>query len=154
MESFSDDYLGHIYILKYFTGVCITTHTVPVFNFTQETFRVNESDKEITVTIELIQGELAIPIDIIIDDATPFGPSLSDYVPFSTILTFLPGSTPGTQQSFNITLIDDTLQEPDETIVILGRINQVGVFPSNLNISLITILVMDGEWAHSIYIGK
>jgi uncharacterized repeat protein (TIGR01451 family) len=88
-----------------------TVGTIPVISFSSETYTVGESDG--TVTITVTRGgnlDVASSVDYTTSNNTASG---ADYNTASGTLTFAPGDA---SETFDVTILGDTLDEPDELV--------------------------------------
>ncbi|MBN1956377.1 MAG: alpha/beta fold hydrolase [Anaerolineae bacterium] len=85
---------------------------LPLLHFAAPACQVDEGASAATVTVSLETASgLTVTVDYAASDGTARGGS--DYVPVSGTLTFAPGVT---QQAFVVPLLDDALDELDETV--------------------------------------
>ncbi len=95
------------------TGTVNTNVALPRVYFDTSTFSVNETDGSATITARL---SIASSLEIMVDYATVAGGSAtagSDYTAISGTLIFSPGST---VQTFTVPILDDFLDDANETI--------------------------------------
>lgn len=92
----------------------ILDNDVPLITFAQPSYSVLESTQYLTITVEL---SIAYIQPIQVDYATSDGSAMEggDYIPASGTLTFESGET---AQSFRIMILDDDLDEGDETFFV------------------------------------
>ncbi len=92
----------------------ILDNDVPLITFAQPSYSVPEDTQYLTITVELSMSYIQ-PIQV--DYATSDGTAMAggDYVPAFGTLTFEPGDT---AQSFTIMILDDDLDEGDETFFV------------------------------------
>lgn len=94
------------------TLTIVDNDQAPVASFTGDPFSVTESVGTTTITVSLsAASEQTVSIDFATEAGTAT-PAV-DYTPASGTLTFLPGET---EQSFDVTVIADDIDEPDETV--------------------------------------
>jgi len=92
--------------------VTLQSEDLPTVQFSNATYQANESAGAVLVTVTL---STSVGHAIIINYATQNGTATTnnDYLPISGILTFLPGQI---NQTISLNIVDDLLQESDETV--------------------------------------
>ncbi|MEM7114357.1 MAG: Calx-beta domain-containing protein [Chloroflexota bacterium] len=108
-------------IVNGLAGVPLTTTVTiedddeaPTIAFTSDAFAAGEGDETAVISVELSsESGKIITVDFASADETAVGDS--DYTPIGGTLTFAPGVT---EQSFAVALLDDVLDEVDETAVL------------------------------------
>ena len=95
----------------------------PAFSFDNATYAIDESAGAAAITVRLSGGE-ALTVTATVDYATSDGTATagSDYTSASGTLTFAPGVI---SQTFSVPIIDDSADEPMETVTLTLR-NPVG----------------------------
>lgn len=88
------------------------TAVVPSARLGAASYSVTEGDGVATIDVELTEaGTDPVEVDVVTADGT--ATNGSDYTGVTTTLTFAPGDT---AKSFTIPIIDDAVDEPDETV--------------------------------------
>ena len=88
--------------------------STPAVDFGNAHYAVGEGAGTATITVELSKP---YSLTVTVEYATSNGTAVagSDYVTATGTLTFTPGTT---MQSFDVTITDDVLYDPDETIIL------------------------------------
>jgi phosphopantetheinyl transferase (holo-ACP synthase) len=119
----------------------------PIIAFSTAIYTVTEGNESaaITVTLSAPSGKM-VTVNCTTDDPAQGGreggtatPG-SDYTAISTTLTFAPGQS---SQSFPVSITDDTLEEPDETVSLTLSVPE-GAVLGPLNTAILTIRDDDG----------
>ncbi|XP_064394225.1 uncharacterized protein LOC135341566 isoform X3 [Halichondria panicea] len=113
--------------------VNIQDNDIPLFRFTEPSYTVNEGDSPVQPAIELFSNTvLTFPVTVRVVDIPDQGSATDgvDYIGVSVDLLFRTGSSQGTQMSFDIPIIDDITDEPDETIILQASTSAPGEVPS------------------------
>jgi uncharacterized repeat protein (TIGR01451 family) len=112
----------------------------PSIGFSNADYSVNEGDGTATMTVTLSNPSVfTVTVDYETDDGT--ATNGEDYTAVTGTLTFAPGSTDST---FNVTILEDTTDEADET-VIMTLTNAISGTVGTPNPATLTIIDNDGE---------
>jgi uncharacterized repeat protein (TIGR01451 family) len=116
----------------------LVIYELPNLNFSRASYEVGEAARLASVRVQLdLPIERTVSTDLLISDGTATAGPLGDYVaPVSTTLTFVPGVT---GQTFTFAIVDDALDEEDETVV-LSLSNPVNGRLGSVNPATITII--------------
>ncbi len=115
------------------TLTILDNEPLPVINFTSAAYSESEGVSTATINVMLdALSSLTIMVNYATSDGTATTPN--DYDATSGTLTFVPESTSGT---FDIIIVDDELDEPDETIMLYFSA------PVNANIGSTSTLTID-----------
>lgn len=118
------------------TATPTNTPIPPSVQFSATTYSVNEADGFATITVMLSASTtLTVTVNYATSDGT--ANEGSDYDSTSGTLTFNPGQT---NQTFTVPIIDDNLDEPDETISLtLSNPNSAATLgtPSNATLTIV-----------------
>jgi Calx-beta domain-containing protein len=88
------------------------TTAPPTVQFSSTNYSVSEATATATITVTLnVSSTTSVNVNYATSDGTATAPS--DYTPASNTLTFSPGQTSGT---FSVTIVNDLVQEPVETV--------------------------------------
>ena len=106
----------------------------PTVDFESATYTVDEGAGTATITVTLSEASgQQVTVDYATSDDTAVAPD--DYAAISDTLTFAPGET---SETFEVTINDDALVEPDETVN-LALSNPVNADPGTLMAATLTI---------------
>ncbi len=140
--------------------------SVPLFRFTEPSYTVDEEDSPVKPAIELFSNTvLTFPVTVRVVDLPDQGSATGiwelfcnelyniivfidgvDYIGVSVDLLFRTGSSQGTQMSFDIPIIDDITDEPDETIILQASTNAPGEVPSQApGQDRATVIIIDND---------
>ncbi|HEX6287888.1 MAG TPA: Calx-beta domain-containing protein, partial [Herpetosiphonaceae bacterium] len=96
------------------SSATLTINANDTLTFSASSYRVNESSSAATITVKL-SGPSSIPVTVEYATSNGTATAGSDYTATSGILTFNPGET---SKTFAVPFINDTVDEPDETVTI------------------------------------
>jgi hypothetical protein len=115
----------------------------PTVNFSSPTYTVGEGSGSATITVTLdVPSALTVAVDFATADGTAIAGN--DYLTASGTLTFTPGIT---GQTFIVSILDDTLDELDETIALTLSHPTSGTLGS-LQSATLAILDDDPSFVH------
>lgn len=86
----------------------------PAVSFSLTNFTADEDDLSATITVNL-SGESAYTVSVDYNTADGTAAAGEDYTAATGTLTFVPGDT---SETFTVTLLDDVVDEPNETVVL------------------------------------
>ncbi len=109
--------------------------TIPSARFASSTYSVSEDAGPATIGVELTTSPTdPVEVDVVSSDGTATAPG--DYGSVVTTLTFAPGET---FKTFPVPIVDDAMDEPDETVE-LDIVDVRGAFVGSPAMSTLTIL--------------
>jgi hypothetical protein len=115
----------------------------PTVQFSAGSYTVNENGGPASITVNLSPASaLTVTVNYATSDGT--ATAGSDYTPVSGVLTFAPGVT---SQTFPVPILDDLLDEPDETVALTLSV------PTNATLgtpSAATLTILDDDAAPTI----
>ncbi len=115
----------------------------PTVQFDSASYFVNEHDGTVTITVILSEAvPVAVTVDYSTGDITDTADAGADYVATSGTLTFAPGDV---SESFQITIIDDTVDEVDEETVGLSLLNPTRAILGGQSKATLTIIDNEGD---------
>jgi len=111
----------------------------PVVGFSSPSYTVGEGDESATITVTLcVTSAETISVNYATSDGTALAGS--DYVTASGTLTFAPGIA---SHTFVVPILDDTLDEVDETVLLtLSDPNNAVIASANP----VTLTILDDDW--------
>ena len=94
--------------------------------------------KDLLLVWQIFCNELLLYINVFIDGV--------DYIGVSVDLLFRTGSSQGTQMLFEIPIIDDVTDEPDETILLQASTSAPGQVPTQApGLDTATVVIRDDD---------
>jgi hypothetical protein len=125
----------------------VDDETQPTVQFSASAYNVVEDNGPAVITVTL-SGSSAFTVTVTVTSTNGTAIAPADYAAVTTVVTFTPGTT---QQTFNVTIVPDVLDELDETLLLmLSNANNATITGTNP----VVLTILDDDATPTLSIGN